>query len=998
METTIRLLVTTFTLLYFAQECNCADKMHVVRSSTIRRAAFLATPSFREKARKPCSRNSRRIVSTPGIPVFELNNNPYREKVVKKHGRWMSTNSLTPDTKETASEEEIYNELQRLTTLIQDHDNLYYTPGLSPNVSDDEFDALTEREAELCRRYPTLLKRLEKESGLGSKVSRYGGRVGPLISSDSQRGTNEKLFHLENSPMQSLDNAMMATHVVKWMNRVRKSLFKARDEDDSDKVIEIIAEPKMDGLSLSLRYILQDENKIEYKLEWGATRGDGKRGENVTDAVNAIENIPKTFIFNAQHKLPDVIEIRGEVVLPTSIFEQWTVASNSTSDEEQPSQQSGSLLPTQFANARNAASGILMRRKSNLEMSDEEIENTRFLRSQLRFYAYSIVCSSGTNDEVDNNYYSDGIEMRQLLEDLCFPVPNPCLVTTVRLQEQAEVDESNCQALFDYHASVMSKRQQISDRKTPVSSSFDFDFDVDGAVYKLSSVVDRTVLGMCFDIISHERIMQYPIIFLIVFLAKTGSSSRVPRWAIAHKFPAQCAVTKLNGVDIQIGRTGAITPVAILEPVDLGGVLVSRASLHNFDFAQSILKASNKDGDVGLTKGASVMISRAGDVIPQVLRRLEDDVTMKDAKEFISLRPPSTCPACGSKTVFDFVGSQGKGKQSAQDEVITNSVEKIGGDMDEQISITTSERGVVGQVLRCSGPQLLCQPRAVFSLVHAFSRDGLDISGLSEARLQQLLNATLIQTPADLFDILDEDLDLFQNTTELPGWGNKSALNLKSATQKVAAEGVSLSKFIYSLGIRHIGIHSSSLIARAYISSESFLGAIDEASKTNIEQNFGRDNATELIFSTLIGNGDNNESIKGIGPVAVDSLKSFAQNIELVQAAKALAKRIPVHDAVSRAERDQVLDTDLSTLPFYGLSVVFTGSLPNEMTRSKAHQCAIEILGAKSTPSSVSKTTGIVVVGEKGGKKADSAKKLGIQIMSADEFADLVDKYNNLID
>ena len=162
METTIRLLVTTFTLLYFAQECNCADKMHVVRSSTIRRAAFLATPSFREKARKPCSRNSRRIVSTPGIPVFELNNNPYREKVVQKHGRWMSTNSLTPDTKETASEEEIYNELQRLTTLIQDHDNLYYTPGLSPNVSDDEFDALTEREAELCRRYPTLLKRLEQ--------------------------------------------------------------------------------------------------------------------------------------------------------------------------------------------------------------------------------------------------------------------------------------------------------------------------------------------------------------------------------------------------------------------------------------------------------------------------------------------------------------------------------------------------------------------------------------------------------------------------------------------------------------------------------------------------------------------------------------------------------------------------------------------------------------------------------------------------------------------
>jgi len=471
--------------------------------------------------------------------------------------------------------------------------------------------------------------------------------------------------------------------------------------------------------------------------------------------------------------------------------------------------------------------------------------------------------------------------------------------------------------------------------------------------------------------------------------AETGSSSRVPRWAIAHKFPAQCAVTKLTGVDIQIGRTGAITPVAILEPVDLGGVSVSRASLHNFDFAKSILKASNKDDDVGLTKGASVMISRAGDVIPQVLRRLEDDVTMKDVKEFISLRPPSTCPACGSKTVFDFVGGRGKGKQPAQGEAIANSVEQIGGDMDEQISITASKRDSVGQVLRCSGPQLLCKPRAVGALAHTFSRDALDISGLSEARIQQLLNATLIRTPADLFDILDKDLDLFQNITELPGWGNKSALNLKCGTQKVVAEGVSLSKFIYSLGIRHIGVQSSSLIASAYTSSEAFLSAIDEASKTRIEQ----DNATELLFSALIGNGDNKESIKGIGPVAVDSLKFFAQNIELVQAAKELAKRIPVHDVVSRAERDQVLDKDLSTLPFHGLSVVFTGSLPNEMTRTKAHQYAIEVLGAKSTPSSVSKTTGIVVVGEKGGKKADNAKKFGIKIMTADEFADLVEKY-----
>jgi DNA ligase (NAD+) len=469
-------------------------------------------------------------------------------------------------------------------------------------------------------------------------------------------------------------------------------------------------------------------------------------------------------------------------------------------------------------------------------------------------------------------------------------------------------------------------------------------------------------------------------------ISTTGSSSRVPRWAIAHKFPAQCAITTLQGVEIQIGRTGAITPVAVLDAVDLGGVSVSRASLHNFDFAQSILKATNKDDDVGVTKGVSVMISRAGDVIPQVLQRL-DDVMEKDADDFISLKPPSRCPSCGSKTVFDLVGGRKKDKNATNiTDTSTIFDDAVGIDI---MNNSQTRRNSIGQVLRCSGPQLLCKPRAVGSLAHTFSREGLDISGLSEARLQQLFNATLIRVPADLFRILDEDADLFQSIIELPGWGDKSALNLKSALQRVASEGVTLSKFIYSLGIRHLGVQSSSLIASAYTSLDAFFDAIDTAS----QKEFDQDDAKEAYFSVLMGDGNSQEGVKGIGPVAIDSLIKFAANKELVLAAKALAKIIPVLDTVTRTREDQSSDKDLSSLPFNQLSVVFTGSLPGEMTRSNAQQFAIEVLGAKSTPSSVSKTTGIVVAGEKGGKKIDKANEYGIKIMSASEFADLVKKH-----
>lgn len=483
---------------------------------------------------------------------------------------------------------------------------------------------------------------------------------------------------------------------------------------------------------------------------------------------------------------------------------------------------------------------------------------------------------------------------------------------------------------------------------------------------------------------NHEGLL---FIFFEYFSTLSGSSSRYPRWAIAHKFPAQCAVTKLRKVEVQVGRTGALTPVAILDPADLGGVMVSRASLHNFQYAQSILEASeykNDDDcvvDYRVHDGASVMISRAGDVIPQVLRRvnIDDDEPLSssnsDEKDFISLLPPLHCPACGAPTVFDsgVVPSNENKKQTQLDET----------DMSNNTSTSST-----GQVLRCGGPQLLCPPRAIGALSHAYSRDALDVVGLSEGRLQQLVNATLIKVPADLFKILDEENSMKDEIMEIPLWGKKSVQNLVDATERVSNDGVSLSRYIYSLGVRHVGVHTSKLIAVAYGSVSNFLNDMERVQKdVDASENIGN----SVYFTTLTGD-DDSDGIKGIGPVAIESLVKFSSNKELVQAAKQLADRIPIHDDLSGSASSPDMGGDNAKV-FEGKSVVFTGSFDGDLTRSAAQRLAIEVLGAKSTPGSVSKSTGLVVIGKGGGKKAENAEKLGIETMSAEDFIKLIEEY-----
>ena len=414
--------------------------------------------------------------------------------------------------------------------------------------------------------------------------------------------------------------------------------------------------------------------------------------------------------------------------------------------------------------------------------------------------------------------------------------------------------------------------------------------------------------------------------------------------------------------------------------------MVSRASLHNFQYAQSILEAreyKNDDDvvDYRVQDGASVMISRAGDVIPQVLRRvnMEDDESSSssdnDEKDFISLLPPLHCPACGAPTVFDSGNVPGgqNGNQTKLDE----------SDMSNDTSTSST-----GQVLRCGGPQLLCPPRAIGALSHAYSRDALDVVGLSEGRLQQLVNATLIEVPADLFKILDEDNSMKDEIMEIPLWGKKSVQNLRDATERVSKDGISLSRYIYSLGIRHVGVHTSKLIAMAYGSISNFLNDIERVQK-DVDANEIIDNS--VYFTTLTGDNDS-EGIKGIGPVAMESLVKFSSKKELVEAAKQLADRIPIHDDLSGSASSPYMEGS-NTKPLEGKSVVFTGSFDGDMTRSAAQRLAIEVLGAKSTPGSVSKSTGLVVIGNGGGKKAENAEKLGIETMSAEDFINLIEEH-----
>lgn len=953
-----------------------------------------------------------------------------------------------------SDEEEIviYEELKQLAKEIRHHDHLYYTVGEKPLVSDAGYDLLVQKEASICTKYPHLLQRLIDESPHGNLTTR-SGRVGPLTTEEEEPGTeiessfgsnNEiskgrKLFHLEGSPMLSLDNAMNHEEVIKWIERVYKLIYDSGDsiEHSRPQQLEILAEPKYDGLSLSIRY--EKHNNGLYKLVWAATRGNGHKGEDVTDAIMEISDIPKSFTFpsnqNRYATAPDIMEIRGEVLLPKSVFHNIQKEQQENQLEQQEQQKlENSTSPKSnmfiFSNARNAASGILRRKRSAAAaVSEEEIARTLQIQSSLKFYAYDVATES---------LFETAMDMRDFLTQIGFTCPknvvlssfdysvlesafspnvdtteaNDTLSSSLSLSLESKLKDT----LFSHHKYLESQRessdflQSSKEEKDKKPKEIPFDYEMDGVVYKLNSFVQR---------------YKY-----------CGNTQRFPKWAIAHKFQSQSRMTYIKDIITQVGRTGVLTPIAIFEPIKVGGVTVQKASLHNFQHARRVLGISESDHDgTGenyndektesfnrIRKGDAILVARAGDVIPKVVERIfhyDNGERFNDTRQesdWISLETPTECPACGSKVVYDnIVSSSSLGNEEEGEE----------------------ERDQI--VPRCSNSQFRCRPRALQGLAHSFSRGALEVYGLSESKLTQLYEEGIFQTPSDLFS-LSSDKDKLHQISELKGWGKKSTQNLGNALQEVLRDGVSLQSFIYSLGIRHVGYNNAELLASAFQTSDNFIQALQEASyytDTTISKNTDDANRQSIMIERILlgesntnskkqnstevnNNGDNieeiseNNGIKGVGQAVINSLKSFAQDETLLKAAITLNNVLLIHNH-KNTMASQISSTIERKSPFSGKTIVFTGSITStedvvdhtkksEFTRREAQQIAKDILGATSTPSAISKNTDIVVLGEKAGKKKrDDIERINeqkdtkdkIKVISAQEFINMVHEFSN---
>jgi DNA ligase (NAD+) len=679
-------------------------------------------------------------------------------------------------------------ELRRLAALIRHHDELYYRQD-APEISDAEYDALRRRNDAIEDRFPKLVRPDSPSKRIGAPAGEGFGKIRHKV------------------PMLSLGNAFEASDVTDFVERVHRFL---RLPDDAP--LAFMAEPKIDGLSISLRYV--DGELIE-----AATRGDGMEGENVTRNVMTIAEIP--------HRLhgrgvPETIDVRGEIYMTREDF--------ALLNERQAS--SGGKV---FANPRNAAAG-------SLRQLDPSITAAR----PLRFFAYAWGEASklpaDTQSGVDAAFAKWGLPVN----------------SRARICNGAE-------ELIAYYEELAEERAELA-------------YDIDGVVYK----VNRLDL--------QERL---------------GFVSRSPRWAIAHKFPAQQAMTVLKGIDIQVGRTGALTPVARLEPVTVGGVVVTNATLHNED------EIKRRDVRIGDT----VIVQRAGDVIPQILGYVPGK-RPKGAKEYVF---PDRCPACGSHAVRE----------------------------------TNEKTGRVDVVRRCTGG-LICPAQRVERLKHFVSRNAFDIEGLGEKNIQAFYDDGLIQSPEDIFTLAVRDARSVKKLEDREGWGPQSATKLFNAI--AARRNIALDRFIYALGIRHVGETTAKLLARFYGSIENFRTAMIEAAK-------GKDSEA---FKEL-------DNIEGIGEVVAEAIADFFAEPHNVRVVDDLLKEVS-------PEPLEAVDT---TSAVAGKTVVFTGTL-TLMTRGEAKAQA-ERLGAK-VAGSVSKKTDYVVAGADAGSKLSKARELGVQVIDEEEW------------
>ncbi|MGR9436235.1 NAD-dependent DNA ligase LigA [Rhizobium leguminosarum] len=716
----------------------------------------------------------------------------------------MSTEGSAVD---TLTIEEAAAELERLAKEIAHHDALYHGKD-RPEISDADYDALKRRNDALEARFPELIRE--------DSPSRHVGAA-PSV-------TFSPVIHAR--PMLSLDNTFSQEDVQDFVAGVYRFLGRLPDQS-----IAFTAEPKIDGLSMSIRY----ENG---RLVTAATRGDGTTGENVTANIRTIAEIPNEL----PKGVPAVVEIRGEVYMAKSDF----LALNRQMEAE------GKQT---YVNPRNTAAG-------SLRQLDAKVTASR----KLKFFAYAW-------GEMSEMPADTQFSMVQTFKDWGFPV-NPLMK---RLNSVAD---------------ILAHYDEIGLERP------DLDYDIDGVVYKVDS---------------------------LELQARLGFRSRSPRWATAHKFPAEQAFTEVEKVEIQVGRTGALTPVARLKPITVGGVVVTNATLHNEDYIKGIGNSGERirPEEHDIREGDTVIVQRAGDVIPQIL-----DVVME--KRAADARPyefPKTCPVCGSHAVRE----------------------------------VNEKTGKMDSVRRCTGG-FICRAQATEHLKHFVSRNAFDIEGLGSKQIDFFFeneDASLqIRTAPDIFTLEKRQQQSLTKLENFDGFGKVSVGKLYAAINE--RRSIALHRFIYALGIRHVGETTAKLLARSYGTYAAFETAMREA-------------------ETLAGDAWNDlNAIEGIGEVVARAIVEFYKEPRNVEVITRLIGEVTPEEA------EQPVTTGS---PVAGKTVVFTGSL-EKFTRDEAKARA-ESLGAK-VAGSVSKKTDIVVAGPGAGSKLDKARELGVQTMDEDEWLALI--------
>ncbi|MGF1551782.1 MAG: NAD-dependent DNA ligase LigA [Paracoccaceae bacterium] len=731
------------------------------------------------------------------------------------------------DTLERLTMEEAEAEIARLTAEVRRHDEAYHRRD-DPEIADADYDALKRRLRSLEAAHPSLMRADSPTQAVGAAPAEGVSTVRHRVA------------------MLSLGNAFADEDVHDFVASIRRFLSL-----DAEAPVAFVAEPKIDGVSLSLRY-------EQGRLVEAATRGDGREGENVTQNARTIATIPERLAGDP----PPVFEVRGEVYMTHADF----AAMNARQAER------GAKV---FANPRNAAAG-------SLRQLDARVTAER----PLRFFAY-------TWGEV----------------------------TALPADTQWGVLE----ALRAYGFEVCPEAKRVGDVEAALAHYREIEavraslgYDIDGLVYKL----DR-----------------------LDWQSRLGARASQPRWAIAHKFPAQTAQTVLEAIEIQVGRTGALTPKAVLRPVTVGGVVVSNATLHNEDY----VAGRGADGQPiregrDLRVGDTVTIYRAGDVIPKVV-----DVDLSRRPEGAEpYRFPEECPECGAPAVRE-----------------------------------------AGEAVRRCSNQLTCPAQVVEKLRHFVSRNAMDIEGIGEKQVEHLWRLGWVREPADIFALerrYGPEGSEVQRLSKLEGWGAKSAENLFRAID--ARREVALSRFVFSLGIRHVGEISARLMARRYGSWARFRAAMEAAaaeeenvapeSAERASADAGAESAAASPPPSPCPELDALLAIDGVGRTLADAVIGFFADAQSRAALDRLTAEVTPLDEIAPAAADS---------PVAGKTVVFTGKLAR-MSRPEAKARA-ESLGAKVT-GSLSASTDILVAGADAGSKLKKAEALGVQVMDEDGWLALL--------